>query len=233
PAFRVFVTRHHGGNHSAVLLRRFRTMFDRPPPAAMAEDVETALQRLAPQAALVTDDSDDAARYLWTEQLELRRVEIDIHPGRPDPRVYVIAGATVPIRLGYAAAKLDGAALYRVIVPRFDYSFVAEDLEAVPDTIRSLVFSALVGDATASLYDLRRELDEQIIEWSPIEAPVRTSKKTGDERAPSPTLEAVAEDWVELARAGRLPPAVGVDPVFDALVPALDSKKLPSLLFVG
>jgi ATP-dependent Clp protease ATP-binding subunit ClpC len=232
PSFRVFVTRHHGGLYSAVLLRRFRTVIDPPPPAAMADDVETALARLAPQAALVADDMENAPRYLWTEDLELRRVEIDIHPGRPDPRGYVIAGATVPIRLGYASAKLDGAALHRVIVPRFDWSFVAEDLDAVSDTIRSLVFAALVGDNATSLYDLRRELDEQILEWSPIEAAVRTAKNTGEETT-APTLEAVAEDWVALARAGRLPPTVGVDPIFNGLAPALEQKKLPNLLLVG
>ena len=76
-SFRVFVTQHHGGLVSAVLLRRFRLMFDTPPPAAMAEDVETALARLAPQAALLADDSDNVARYQWTEELELRRPDIE------------------------------------------------------------------------------------------------------------------------------------------------------------
>ena len=129
PTFRVFVTHHHGGLVSAVLLRRFRVMFDQPPPAAMAEDVETALARLAPQAALLADDESAVARYLWSEKLELRRVEVEIHPGRPDPRGYVIASNTVPIRLGYAAAKLDGAPLYRVLVPRFmDNAVEAYDL---------------------------------------------------------------------------------------------------------
>jgi ATP-dependent Clp protease ATP-binding subunit ClpC len=232
-SFRVFVTKHHGGLTSAVLMRRFRLMFDNPPPAAMAQDAETALARLAPQAALIADDSDQVARYQWTEELELRRVEIDIHPGRPDPRGYVIAGATVPIRLAYAAAKLDGAPLYRVIVPRFDWSFVAEDLEAVPDTIRSLVFSGLVGDAAASLYDLRREVDEQIVEWSPLEAAARGKPKSKDEPEAAPTLEAVAEDWVALARAGRLPKPVGLDQTFQELIPLLGEKKVPSILLVG
>src|SRR5262249_1244976 len=153
PAFRVFVTRHHGGLCSAVLLRRYRVLFDRPPPAAMAAEVDTALARLAPQAALLVDD-DGAERYLWTEQLELRRVAIEVHPGRPAPGGDVIARARVPIRLAYAAAQLDGAALYRVLIPRFDWSFVTEDLDTVPDTIRALVFAALVGDSPASLYDL-------------------------------------------------------------------------------
>jgi ATP-dependent Clp protease ATP-binding subunit ClpC len=233
PTFRVFITKHHGGLTSAVLMRRFRLMFDNPPPAAMAEDAETALARLTPQAALIADDSDQVARYQWTEELELRRIEIDIHPGRPDPRGYVIAGATVPIRLGYAAAKLDGAPLYRVIVPRFDWSFVAEDLDAVPDTIRSLVFSVLVGDAAVSLYDLRREVDEQIIEWSPLDAAARAATKSKDDPDPAPTLEAVAEDWVAVARAGRLPATVGIDQTFMSLVPLLGDKKVPSLLFVG
>lgn len=236
PSFRVFVTRHHGGLTSAVLLRRYRLMFDQPPPAAMAEDLDTALTRLAPQAALIADDSDTAERYLWTEELELRRIEVDIHPGRPDPRGYVIAGATVPIKLGYAAAPLDkapGKGLWRVIVPRFDWSFVAEALDAVPETVRSLVFSALVGDAATSLYDLRREVEEQIIEWSPIEAAARVKKRSHEEVDPAPTLEAVAEDWVALARAGRLPATVGVDPVYDQLAPIFDEKRIPSLLFVG
>src|SRR5690606_6839224 len=136
---------------------------------------------------------------------------VDIHPGRPDPRGDVIAGATVPIKLGYAAAPLatglDGAAtrsgkaarspLYRVLVPRFDWSFVAEDLAAVPDTVRSLVFASLIGDSPGSLYDLRRELDEQILAWSPIEAAAGARKKASREVEPMPTLEAVAEDWVE------------------------------------
>ena len=95
-SFRVFITKHHGGLTSAVLLRRFRTLFDSPPPAAMAADEETALARLAPQAAFLVDE-DEAERYLWTEELELRRVEVDIHPGRNDPRGYVIAKATVHV----------------------------------------------------------------------------------------------------------------------------------------
>jgi ATP-dependent Clp protease ATP-binding subunit ClpC len=232
PAFRVFVTRHHGGLCSAVLLRRHRLLFDPPPPAAMAGDVDAALARLAPQAALLVDGAD-AERYLWTEELELRRVDVDIHPGRPDPRGHVIAGATVPIRLGYAAARLDGAPLYRVLIPRFDWSFVTEQLATVPDTVRALVFAALVGDAPASLYDLRRELDEQILEWRPVEAPARSAARADDTREPSPTLEAVAEDWVAQAAAGRLAATVGVDPVFDQLAPLLDAERLPGLLIVG
>jgi ATP-dependent Clp protease ATP-binding subunit ClpC len=232
-SFRVFITRHHGGLTSAVLLRRYRILFDQPPPASMAEDVETALARLAPQAALLADDQSAVARYLWTEKLDLRRVEVDIHPGRPDPRGYVISGTTVPIRLGYAAAKLDGAPLYRVLVPRFDWSFVAEDLQAVPDTVRALVFSSLIGDAPGSLYDLRRERSEEIIEWSPIEAGGKTRNASTDDSDPLPTLEAVAEDWVALARAGRLPPTVGADPVYDEVAPLLDGSRMPSLLLVG
>ena len=233
PSFRVFVTKHHGGLTSAVLLRRYRVLFDPPPPAAMAIDQETALTRLAPQAALIAEDQSNAERYLWTEELELRRIEVDIHPGRPDPRGYVISGATVPIRLGYAAAKLEKSPLYRILVPRFDWSFVAEELSSVPETVRALVFSALIGDSPASLYDLRRELDEQIVEWSPIEAAARVKKRGEAEGDPAPTLEAIAEDWAQMARAGRLPPVVGTDPVFDTIASTLDEKRLQSMLFVG
>jgi len=232
-AFRVFATTHHGGLVSVVMLRRFRMPFDAPPPAAIAHDLETALARLAPQAALISEEPDDAPRYLWTEELELRRVEVDIHPGRPDPRGYVISRATVPLRLAYAAAKLADAPLYRISVPRFDWSFVSEDLAAVPDTIRALVFAALVGDTPASLYDLRREVTEEILEWRPHDTAIAAKKKAEDELPPAPTLEAVAEDWVALARAGRLPAVVGVDPIFDTLAAVTDDKRFPSLLFVG
>jgi len=219
---------------SAVMLRRHRVAFDTPPPAAMAPDVETALRRLAPQAALLSDEDDGSIdRYAWTEALELRQVSIEIHPGRPDPRGYVIGSSTVPIKLGYAAGKLDGAPLYRVIVPRFDFTFVTESLETVPDTIRSLVFAALVGDSPASLYDLRREREEQIIEWSPIDAPVTARKKDEAAPSPAPTLEAVAEDLVALARVNRLPVTVGIDPTYDQLASLVEQPRMPSLLFVG
>nr|HEX4317875.1 AAA family ATPase [Kofleriaceae bacterium] len=233
PSFRVFVTTHHGGLVSAVLLRRYRVLFDPPPPAAIASSAEAALARLEAQAALIADNADDTARYAWTEALEMRRVEVDIHPGRPDPRGYVITAASVPIRLGYAAAKLDGAPLYRVIVPRFDWSFVAEDLGAVPDTIRALVFSRLVGDEAASLYDLRREVDEEIVDWRPIDAPLTRARRAMHAHDPTPTLDAVAENWVAMAAAGRLAPTVGVDPNFDRLAPLFAERKLPSLLLVG
>jgi ATP-dependent Clp protease ATP-binding subunit ClpC len=233
-SFRVFVTHHHRGLHSAVLLRRYRMLLDAPPPAAMADDPGVALERLAPQAALLAEDREAVLRYLWTEELELRRVEVDIHPGRPDPRGYVIARSTVPLRLAYAAAKLAGSSLYRVLVPRFDWSFVAENLDAVPDTVRALAFSALVGDTPVSLYDLRRELHEEIVEWKPLDAGPRQRRSRSDDNAPSPVLEAVAEDWVDLARASRLPATVGVDPNYDALSrAAFAGDHMPSLLLVG
>ncbi|HLL22634.1 MAG TPA: AAA family ATPase, partial [Kofleriaceae bacterium] len=164
----------------------------------------------------------------------LRRIEIEIHPGRPDPRGYVIAKGTVPIKLGYAAAKLEGVQLYRVIVPRFDWSFVSEDLAAVPETIRSLVFAALVGDNPASLYDLRREVDEEIVVWEPVEAAIgKHGEKDDNAPEPAPTLESVAEDFVAMARANRLAATVGIDPIYDQLQPLLDDKRLPNLLLVG
>ncbi len=233
PKFRVFATHHHGDVWSVVLLRRYRTPFDPPPPAAIAPTLDGALARLASEAALIADDYDNAQRYLWTEELELRRVEVDIYPGRPDPRGYVISKSTVPIRLGYAAAKLDGSELYRVLVPRFDWSFVTESLTTVPDTVSALVFAALVGDSSASLYDMRREIEEQIVEWMPVEPPsvARASDASGLE--PAPTLEAVAEDWIGMAKVHRLHPVVGEDAVYGTLEPMLDDERLPSLLVVG
>jgi ATP-dependent Clp protease ATP-binding subunit ClpC len=232
PSFRVFITHHHGGLVSAVMMRRYRVLFDKPPPAAMARTVEDALARLAPHAALLVDDRA-SDRYEWTGDLELRRIDVDIHPGRPDPRGYVISASTVPIRLGYAAAKIEGGDLYRVIVPRFDWTFVAEDLAAVPDTIRSLVFAGLIGDAATSLYDVRREVDEEIRAWTPVDAAAKQKSRAEASRVASPTLEAVAEDWVALADKHRLRATVGVDPIFDTNQHLLYPDKMPSVLLVG
>ncbi|HEY4240718.1 MAG TPA: AAA family ATPase [Kofleriaceae bacterium] len=238
PGFRVFVTHHHGGLISAVLLRKHRMLGDAPPPAAMATDVDTALARLAPQAALIVDDEDDddginRARYTWTEDLQLHRVEIEIHPGRPDPQNLVVAHAIVPLRIAYAAAKLPGD-LWRVLVPRFDWSFSTESLATVPETLRALAFAMLVGDSAAQLYDLRREVDEEVREWRPLDATGRNANRE-DREPPPPTLEATAEDWTALARENKLPATVGTDPVFDDLAAVIADPKapFPSLLLVG
>ena len=205
PAFRVYITRHHGGLVSTVLLRRHRILFDPPPPAAMATDVETALRRLAPQAALLSDDEDQLARYLWTEQLELRRVDVDIHPGRPDPHGYVISRAEVPIRLGYAAAKLDGAPLHRVIVPRFDWSFVTEELATVPDTLRAHLAARRelervleVGGGMPPNPDVLLPVTRTIA----YRAPLRPSEPYAIE------IEDFATGWVDRGRAHDLVPAI-------------------------
>ena len=218
-----------------MLLRRYRVLFDPPPPAAMADDVETALARLAPAGRADRGRRRRRPqRYLWTEELELRRVEVDIHPGRPDPRGYVITRATVPIRLGYAAAKLDGAPLYRVLVPRFDWSFVTEDLETVPDTMRALVFAALIGDSPASLYDLRREVDEQIVEWRPIEAPLRGRTKAADEqrRRRRRSRRSPRTGSRSRARAGCRRPSASIRSTTSSRRCSTTSE-LPSLLLVG
>ena len=209
PSFRVFVTKHHGGLTSAILLRRWRMLFDPPPPAALAADLDTALARLAPAAALIAEEYEDAVRYLWTEELELRRVEVEIHPGRPDPKGYVIAGATVPIRLGYAAAPITTARRRRSVVPR-DRAAVRlvvrrrRSARRARDDPRARVLRAGRRPSGVSSTICGASSTSRSSSGARSSAPVKQGGKAADAPDPAPTLEAVGEDWVALARANRL-----------------------------
>ena len=94
PSFRVFLTKHHGpGLWSAVMLRRHRIAFDTPPPAAMAADPETALRRLAPQAALLSDEEATATALAIWERTNLANLEDNILPTRPRATLILKKGA--------------------------------------------------------------------------------------------------------------------------------------------
>ena len=77
--FRVFVSEHDGGKLVGVLMRRRERLFDRPAPAAWGDTLADVLAALEP--ALVAAAADgDLERYRFREDLELRRVAIDVRP---------------------------------------------------------------------------------------------------------------------------------------------------------
>jgi ATP-dependent Clp protease ATP-binding subunit ClpC len=239
PSFRVYVVRHGGVSPkvSGTLMRHAQRLFDPPPPAAIADTEDAVYADLARQVAALRADDEDLDHYLWTEDLELRKVDVEVHPrsviGGALGAVQVIGASAIPLRVAFASSPLPRGG-HRVVVPRFGWSLVLEDLRIAADTLRALISTALVGESPAWIYDFRREADESIAVWHPDQlarwaAPASASV---DEPAP-PTLDQVAEDWVHRAERRSLPPVLGVDAVFDAHVDAMLGERPRSVLLVG
>ena len=148
------------------LIRRVEQLFDGPPPGAVGDGVEDALARLAPMLAAIRYDEGDMARYLWTDALELRRVEVDVHPWTAIAGSSAIGASRIPIRVGFAAAPAPGGAV-RVLVPRYRWSLVLEKLEDAKDVLRGLVYAALVGEDPAWIYDFRATATRRSSRGSP------------------------------------------------------------------
>ena len=236
PSFRIYVVHHDAGDQrkaSATLMRRQELLFDPPPPAALADTEDDALAQLALQVAALRADDVDLERYLWTEELEVRRVDVDVHPQTVAGGTRVIGASAIPLRIAYATCRTAGGA-YRVLVPRFGWSFVVEELAVAADTLRAMIFTALVGEEPAWIFDFRREAREEVRAWEPDELMRLLARRGGAEpAAPPPHLDQVAEEWVAKAERKQLAAAVGVDPIFDAQVAHLDRERPRSILLVG
>jgi ATP-dependent Clp protease ATP-binding subunit ClpC len=235
-SFRVWFVTHEGGRLSGTLMpTRHGFLSPRPPSAfgASEESVLAQLERLA--LAVQVGDDDDLERYLWSEELLVRRIDVDIHPegvidGRP-----VIGARKIPLRLTYGYCQLATGA-FRVMVPRFLWLFYLEDLASAGEVLRSLVAAVLLGQEAGSLFDFRHEGAEYVREWNPAlvkEVTGGAGAGDGDERAEHPVVSQVAEEWVGKLRRGQLPTVVGVDPAFEAARPLLDRDPPPSFLLVG
>jgi ATP-dependent Clp protease ATP-binding subunit ClpC len=232
PGFRVYFV-SAGGKRAGTLMRKVEYLFDPPPPAAVGDTDDDVTAALARQVAALRADGEELARYLWTDDFEVRKVDVDIHPQTAAGGTYAIGASEIPLRVAYAACKTPGGA-WRVLVPRFGWSLVLETLEVAAETLRAMIFAAMLGEKAAWIYDFRRMSDEAVVTWEPAEldAWTRASKDT-DEPAPVPALDAIGEDWVFRAEKKRLPQPVGVDPIFDAHAALFDRERPPSILLVG
>jgi ATP-dependent Clp protease ATP-binding subunit ClpC len=233
PTLRVYVVKHDGGKVSATLIRRVERLFDDPPPGAVGDGMDDALARLATALAALRADEGDLDRYLWTDELELRRVEVDVHPWTAIAGTSAIGASRIPLKVAFVAAPAPGDAV-RVLVPRTRWSLVLERVEDARDVLRGLVYAALVGEDPAWIYDFRREGDEEVLAWEPEALARLVAPDPGREQVPvPPVLDAVAEDWVTRAERKRLPVAVGIDGVFDAHARLFERDRMPSVILVG
>jgi ATP-dependent Clp protease ATP-binding subunit ClpC len=234
-SLRVYFVTHWDGHLSGILLRRWDALFDKPPPAAYGASEEEVFAELEVEVQERAVEEKSLERYLWEESFEVRRAAVTIFPQTAVKKQPVVGKKRVPLRLSYAACKMKSGA-YRVMLPRFGFWMMVEDLEVAAETLRSLVSAALLGERPRWVYDFRREGDEYVKEWSPAlldRGGAKDDEEREDPEAERPTLRAVAEELVERAARHKLAPVIGDDPGLRDQHDSLRRSPPPSLLLVG
>nr|MCU0674737.1 ATP-dependent Clp protease ATP-binding subunit [Myxococcota bacterium] len=234
---RVYLVEHADGKRTGLLVRRYSSLFDGPPPSAYGTDEASVLRQLEIELRLrLGRDPGELDRYLWSERFDTRTVALRISPASVVDKQPVIGKREMPIRLTYAWCKGEDGS-FRVMLPRFDWWLVLEDLDTAKDALAHALSGALLGAQPAWLYDFRREGEESVREWEPsllreVKAP-SAHETTTDARK---ILAQVADDWVDRAAKGKLARPVGdarASFAWSSVIDADASRPLRSLLFVG
>ncbi len=230
-SFRVFFTEHDNGKLSGVVIRRRTVLFDEPAPATWGDREEDVLAGLEP-ALTSAVASDGAERFLFDEELQLRRVAVEVRPKAAAGGAWVLGTRTIPVRIGFAAwAEKE---TWRIVVPRFGWTLALEDIDDAGDILRHAIFSAMLGDEPASVFDFRPARREWIVPWElpHLSRDDDDAEASADELIP-PTVAAVAEDWTLKLRRKLAAPPVGDVPAGLALCAAVDRQPPRSILLVG
>ncbi len=230
----VYLVPHARGLLTGTLMRQWDALFDRPSPSAIGaseEDVLRQLDVLLQQSLARGDDQVD--RYLWEESFVTREVTVTVHPQTVADKRMVIGAKEISLRMTYAWCALRKGG-FRVMLPRFGWWFVLEDLSIAAEVLQSAVATALLGERTSTLYDFRREGAEYAVPWAPKGLGRGEEDRVDEELGREfPTAVAVADEWVERAARGKLPAVVGESDDFEALKDSLPGAPPASLLLVG
>jgi ATP-dependent Clp protease ATP-binding subunit ClpC len=235
PTLRVFVVAHPDGPLTGFLLRRWDAFFDQPPPSVLAADEQQLFTLLEQKLQQQLIDGDQLERYLWTEALQLHSVDINVYPLSAVNKRPVIGKRRIPLRLSYVACPYEKGG-YRLMLPRFGWWLVVEDLSVAAPSIERAVSASLLGEDPHWVYEFRRDGQERVEAWHPdLVRDENRGAAFGDDDDDDgfDELHKVADEMVALAKRKQLPPVYGRQPKLDALVPALSRSPLPSLLLVG
>ena len=232
-SFRVYFTTHHDGRLTGQLLPLWDCFFEEPVPSAYGTREAEVLALLETQVRQrLLEDSAALERFLWEEELQTRTLTVEIHPQAMHQKRPVISKALIPLRLTYVYGKMEGGA-WRVRVPRFDWSFVIEDLSIAREVLQNALFTALLGEKALNLYDFRHEGEEFVRTWE-LGSARRDARKESREERPPEVLEQVGEELTSRALGGRQPSLVyDEETMRDWLVHARRLPPLRSLLLVG
>ena len=232
-SFRVFLATLEDERLVGVLMRRVDRLFDDPPPSAFGRTREEVFRQLETAAfELEAEADDDLDRYLWTETFATRRVEVEVHAATSVGMRPVIGKRRLPLRVTFAYCPLDGGG-FRVMLPRFGWWFVLEDLSIARKVVERAIATALLGQKPTWVFDFRYRGEETVVEWEPDVLARRVASSVDHDTDDESLLYKVAEEWVTKAERKRLPQLVGSDAVFDANAALFERNPLPSLLLVG
>ncbi|MEM6533255.1 MAG: AAA family ATPase [Myxococcota bacterium] len=235
-SLRVYFVTHEDRRLSGVLMRTRESFFEGPPPSAYGATEADVLQHLEVllRTAIATNE-DFIERYLWDEEFHTRSVQVRVNPASVVKKQPVIGVREVPMRVSFCWSKTSSGA-YRVVLPRFGWWMILEDLEIAPKAIQNDISSALLGADEKWLYDFRSQGEEYVRAWSPswgIESSPVAASPSAELAARYPVMAAVADEWVERARQRKLPNPIGDDAAFDMHWPKLVRDDRPSTVLVG
>lgn len=199
-SLRVYFVTHHDGKLTGSLLARDWAQQLPSAYGASEAEVYAGLEQIV--SDMITREQA-LEPFLWGEELNTRTVRIEVHPLAVVQKRWVIGKDAIPLRLAFAWSKLDKGG-YRVVLPRFDWWFILEDLDIAPQVLGQAVSSALLGEAARSVFDFRALGPERIEAWSPTVLGRRKRKPSQTQTWELfPTLHAVAEELVQHARRRR------------------------------
>lgn len=204
-SLRVYFVTHHDGKLTGSLLAHGWTEQVPAVFGATEDEVYAGLEQIVADMIARHDANIDA--FLWDEGLNVRTVNIEVHPLAVVRKRWVIGKDPIPLRLAFAWSKLGGEQAntgYRVLLPRFGWWFILEDLDIAPRVLSQAVSNALLGKDPRSLFDFRALGPERIEPWSPAVLGRRRHAVGRPELWQAfPTLHAVAEELVSRARRRR------------------------------
>ncbi|WP_224244199.1 AAA family ATPase [Hyalangium gracile] len=206
-SLRVYFTTHHDGRLTGRLLPAWSSFFDAPAPAAYGtSEAEVYAQLETRVRHMMLEDSAALGRFLWEEALQARTLTVEVHPQTVHQKRPVIGKALIPLKLTYVYGKLESGA-YRVLVPRFGWSFVLEELSIAREVLQHALATALLGEQPKGLYDFRHEGEEYVQSWDPggLEQALRSGT---DEEPPPAVLTQIGEELTSRALGPRAPSLV-------------------------
>jgi ATP-dependent Clp protease ATP-binding subunit ClpC len=206
-SLRVYFTTHHDGRLTGRLLPSWANFFDAPAPSAYgASEAEVYALLETRVRQLLLEDSSALERFLWEEPLQAKTLTVEVHPQTMHKKRPVIGKAMVPLRLTYVYGKLESGA-YRVLVPRFGWSFVLEELSIAREVLQHALATALLGEQPKGLYDFRHEGEEYVQSWDPGGLQESQRDRSTEDESPA-VLTQIGEELTSRALGGRAPPLV-------------------------
>jgi ATP-dependent Clp protease ATP-binding subunit ClpC len=238
PSLRVYMVAHPEGHWSGYLMRLHAGLLDEPPPSAYGFSREEVLE-LIEQALTerLAAGAEKLESYLFAETFEVGVARVVVRPASVVEKQALVGARTIPVQLSYAWSRLAAGGV-RVMLPRFGWWIVLEDLALAPDALRTAVGAALLGGQQSWVYAFDQQGVDHVETFEPDELPRSraTSARASDAerlRADFPVASAVCEEWVQRSADGRLPRRSALPGPLAELTSLLGERPLPSVLVVG